>query len=552
MSLRPVSRRAVAGILAAVAATTAVACDSSGPQPAQRSSTPPQPVPSFEKQACGIRRAYLRRTVHGYFGPRSGQIAILPDQPAYMASGAGGWSHSGPWPYLQDIPLVFYGPGIIKSHPEVDRPVTMADVAPTLARLMGNEAFKPEDGQVLDEVIASGGRRVSKSPKLILTVVWDGGGWNMLDLRDDSWPNLERLMAKGVSYTNATDGSNPSVTPAVHTTLGTGEWPWKHGITGVPMRDESGEVVDSFLKGESSHFIQVPALAEQWDEANDNRALIGMVGYEPWHLGMIGKGAERPGGDRDHAGWLDIDTNEWITNPDYYELPTALPEAPGLEQNLQELDAADGQVDGAWRDKAILDDPTRLEETPAWIRYHTRGMLDMIEQEGYGQDRITDLVFTNYKQIDRVGHYFNMVSPLVDDALVTTDEMLKVITDGLDQEVGKGEWVLVVTADHGQQPDAEAIDGYGISPREIEADIRAEFGDVVRAVWPTEVFLLEDAMEQEGVTVDEIARFLGDYRLEDNTTDDTVLESGAGVFEPADKLFDMVIPAEMLETVRCS
>jgi arylsulfatase A-like enzyme len=537
--------------MAALALALAPACEPSGTTAAQRSFTPPQPVTSFQSQACGIPREYLRRTIRGYFEPRSGHIAILPKQPAYMASGAGGWSHSGPWPYLQDIPLVFYGPGIIEKHAEVDRPVTMADIAPTLAALMGDESFEAADGRVLDEVLPAGGSK-ARRPKLIVVVVWDGGGWNTLELWDDSWPNLERLMGRGVSYGRATDGSNPSVTPAVHTTLGTGAFPRKHGITGVPVRDENGEVVDSFLKGESSRFIRVPALAELWDEAHGNEALIGVVGYEPWHLGMIGKGAERPGGDKDHAAWLDIDTNEWITNPDYYTLPEALPATPGLDEYLVELDAADGQVDGAWRDKEILSDRTRWEETPAWIRYHTRGMLDMIEENGYGEDRITDLVFTNYKQIDRVGHYFNMASPLVDDALVTTDEMLDVITEGLDKEVGRGQWVLVVTADHGQQPDAEVVDGYGISPREIEADIQAEFGDVVRAVWPTEVFLLDDALEEEGVTVEEIARFLGDYRLEDNTTDEDLLENGAGVFEPNDRLFDMAIPARLLETVECS
>jgi Type I phosphodiesterase / nucleotide pyrophosphatase len=508
-------------------------------------------VPSFRAQACGLPSDYLELTKHGYFEPRSGQIAIVPRQPAYMASGAGGWSHSGPWPYLQEIPLVFFGPGILRQRAEVDRPVTMADVAPTLAALMGDRSFEAGDGRVLDEVLASEQGATSR-PKLIVTVVWDGGGWNTLHLWDHSWPNLERLMNEGVTFTHATDGSSPSVTPAVHTTLGTGDWPWKNGITGVPVRDESGEVVDSFLQGESSHFIRVPALAEQWDEANDNEALIGMVGYEPWHLGMIGQGGERTGGDQDDAAWLDIDTNDWITNPDYYTLPPSLPATKGLDDDIAQLDAADGKVDGAWRDKAILDDPSRLEETPAWVRYHTRGMLDMISDEGYGKDGITDLLFTNYKQIDRVGHYFNMASPLVDDALVTSDEELQVIIDGLDREVGKGNWVMVVTADHGQQPDAPAIDGYGISPREIEADIKAEFGDVVRAVWPTEVFLLDDAMKEQGVTVDEIARFLGAYRLEDNTSDPLQLATGAGVFEPADRLFEMAIPSGMLETVDCS
>jgi arylsulfatase A-like enzyme len=336
----------------------------------------------------------------------------------------------------------------------------------------------------------------------------------------------------------------------VHTTLGTGYFPSTHGITGVPMRDENGEVVDAFLKGESSRFIQVPTLAERWDEQNDNEALVGMLGYEPWHLGMIGKGAEKEGGDKDDAVWLDIETNEWIAN-DFYRLPPAIVETGGLEEDLEALDAADGDSDDAWRGEVPLDDVTRWEETPAFVKFHTRALMNLIEEEGYGDDRITDLLFTNYKQIDRVGHYFNMNSEFVRDALIESDRQLGELVDFLDSEVGERDYVLVVTADHGQQPDAKAIDGYGIDPREIENDLDEEFGPITRAVWPTEAFLLEDEMEERGVTVEDVARFLGDYRLVDNTQRPDMVVGGAGQFEPNSRLFDMVIPARMLPGIAC-
>ncbi|MGI8790118.1 MAG: hypothetical protein ACR2I4_04440, partial [Actinomycetota bacterium] len=63
--------------------------------------SPPHAVASFERQLCSLPQEWLERTRRGYFAPRSGQIAILPRTPAYMASGGSGWSHSGPWPYLQ-------------------------------------------------------------------------------------------------------------------------------------------------------------------------------------------------------------------------------------------------------------------------------------------------------------------------------------------------------------------------------------------------------------------------------------------------------------------
>jgi hypothetical protein len=342
------------------------------------------------------------------------------------------------------------------------------------------------------------------------------------------------------------------VTPAIHTTLGTGVFPWKHAITNIPVRDEHGTVVDAFLKGESSRFLAAPALAERWDEQTGNRALVGMVGYEPWHLGMIGQGAERPGGDKDDAAWLNIDTNQWISNASHYRLPRALVTTPGLEADLARTDAADGRVDGSWRDNHIIDQPDRVEEVPGFIDYHTRGMERMIQQEGYGADRITDLLFTNYKQIDRNGHYYNMSSDEVDDSIVESDKVLGRLPGFLNRTVGRGSWVIVVTADHGQQPDASAVDGYGINPREVESDIDDRFGDgVTRAVWPTEVFFNEDVMAKDGVSVAEIARFLYRYRLKDSTQRPDIALAGAGRFGPDDRLFQMAIPAHLIPDIAC-
>lgn len=504
------------------------------------------PVPSFEEQACSLPRAWLERTRRGYYPPRSGQISLLPKTPSYMASGGDGWSHSGPWPYLQEVPLVFYGPGAIPSLGDVDTPATTADIAPSLGRLV-NTTFPTTDGKALKEPSSTNPPR---PPRLVLTIVWDGGGWNTLDMYEGDWPNLARLMRRGISYTNATVGSSPSVTPAVHSTLGTGAYPWRAGVTGVPVRDEAGEVVDAFLKGESSRFLQLPTFAERWDEANHGRPLVGMLGYEPWHLGMIGQGAERAGGDKDDAIWLNVETNEWITNPDHYRLPGSVTSVSTLDRHLDELDIADGAVDRAWLDNDILDAPDRVEETPAFVHFHADALLNMIESEGYGEDRVTDLLFTNFKQIDRVGHYFNMASPEVHESVIATDEELGRIVEALDEVVGRGKYVVVVTADHGQQPDESAVGGYGIDPNEVERDIDAAFGPVTDAVWPTEVFLDDEGLEREDVSVDEVARWLGDYRLEDNVEDRDAIADRDELAD-VDRLFDLAIPARMLPGIEC-
>ena len=507
-------------------------------------------IASFTEQACGLPLAWLERIQRGFYEPRSGQISLLPETPAYMASGGDGWSHSGPWPYLQDVPLVFYGPGAIEEGVEVSRPVTMADVAPTIATLLRGTVTHV-DGRLLPEVGRLEELVTGPPLKLIVTIVWDGGGWNTLDLWDDSWPNLRRMMSAGVNFTEATVGSSPSVTPSVHSTLGTGVYPSTHGITGVPVRDESGAVVDSFLEGESARFLQTRTIAERWDEQTDNEALVAMIGYEPWHLGMIGQGAEAPPGDKDHAVWLTEET-EWVTNADHYSVPSAVDAAEGPEVDFDELDTSDGAADGQWR-RVPLDDPTRREETPAFVAHHGRVLEHLIADDGYGEDAITDLIFTNFKQIDRIGHYYNMASDEVRDNVAASDDVLGDFLRFLEDEVGHGRYVVVLTADHGQQPDETAVDGYGIDPNEVERDIDAHFGGhIARAVWPTEVFLLEAEMNRLDVSAEDVARFLADYRLRDNATSPSHRAEGAGRFEPTDRLFEMAIPAAMLPEIDCS
>jgi hypothetical protein len=237
--------------------------------------------------------------------------------------------------------------------------------------------------------------------------------------------------------------------------------------------------------------------------------------------------------------------------PHHYRLPPAIANSQGLARDLRATDAADGRVDGAWRDNAILDDPARVEELPGFIYYHARALKNLISREGYGSDHIADLLFTNFKQIDRDGHYYNMASPEVRDTVVASDDVLGDLVAYLDAHVGRGKYLVVFTADHGQQPDENAIDGYGIDPNEVERDLQEEFGPIVRGVWPTEVFLYRDVMKERGVTIGEVARWLADYRLRDNTIRPDFALLGAGRFDPGDRLFSLAVPSDTFASIRC-
>ena len=158
----------------------AASCTSSGGAPARTGSqtgtavtgstgsqTPAEPAPrALEKAACGLPHDQLLRVWRGTDPQRSGQIVVIPQEPNFLGSN---FPHSGPWDYLQDVPLLFYGPGVIPALGSVNRPATLADVAPTQAALLGYD-FPQVDGHALPEIDAP-----AIPPKLIVTLVWDAG-----------------------------------------------------------------------------------------------------------------------------------------------------------------------------------------------------------------------------------------------------------------------------------------------------------------------------------------------------------------------------------------
>jgi hypothetical protein len=470
----------------------------------------------------------------------------------FASGGFTGTTHSGVWDYLQEVPLVLYGPGFIKSQGEIglNRPVTVGDLAPTQAELL-HKALGPEtSGTPLTEALVPGSRR-SRRPKLVVTVVWDGGGWNVLRRWPNSWPFLRKLMDRGTSVVGATVGSSPSVTAAVHATIGTGTVPNHHGIVDSQMRVK-GHVSESWRYGPPDD-LMVPTLADLYDRQTDNRAKVGMVAYRRWHLGMIGHGSFLRGGDRDVAVMFRRDSR-LLSPPKWYSMPPYLREVRGWRRDTALVDTADGQLDSRWRNHDVIGDRRDLLDSPAWLLYQTRIIKALVQNEHFGRDRVGDLLYTNYKQIDLLGHTYNMLNVEVADALRYSDLALKRLVGFLDGEIGRENWVLAFTADHGQQPNARSVRGWPISTSELESDLGSRFEgtDGVVEKWrPSGVWLDRKRMRQSGLTPEDMSSFLSGYTVEDNASKGEDIppsyESRAD-----DRVFAAVFPGDwMSEVSRC-
>lgn len=471
----------------------------------------------FERLACSVPPLLLERTLRGYRPDRAGEIQILPEEPDFV--GHGGLPHSGPWDYISQVPLVWYGPGHVPAVGEISRRVTLADVAPTQGALVGFD-FDAPDGEPLGEVLRGD---AATRPAVVVLVVWDGAGSAVLAEHPDAWPNLRGLMDDGVAYTRAEVGSSPPSTAQIHATLGTGAFSRTHGL--IAHRFRIGEeLVDPWAAG--PRYLVRPTLADLYDLSTDNRAAVAVSATVAIHLGMVGHGTLWGGGDadvvvlreREGAATLGAEGDFWNLTSNvapWFFFPQYVNDLPPVLTYAEPVDRLDGRQDGRWRELEIDSDAAHHGfRTPARIPYQTRVVEELLRNEGFGDDDVPDLLFVNYKLIDEIGHVNSMNSVEMEDAIRAEDANLPALVEVLDREVGEGRWVMALTADHGHTPDPEVSGASALAPTDIGTLLRARFdtdGDdvsIVELVQPTTIFLDEAELAEEGATTFDVADYL--------------------------------------------
>ncbi|HEY7282610.1 MAG TPA: alkaline phosphatase family protein [Actinomycetota bacterium] len=519
-----ISRRAfLKGAAAAPLAMYLASCTSGGGHPRTPvpgttgagiefpTATPPAQLPP---EAEAILKAtpgpVLERVYQGFLPGMSGDVVTVPLGYNYFD---GGISHSTPWPYTQHVPMVWYGPGIVPKRGRIEREVTSADQAPTLAALTGFTDFQAPDGTAMEEVIAPG----APKPKLIVTLVWDAGGMYVLGLWPKNWPNLHRLMSEGVSYANATVGSAPSSTAPVHATMGTGAYPRRHGILDNVQRFSDGSVKDPWAPGPVAMLL--PTFADHYGAEMGDKVEVGLFATLAWHLGMMGTSTAFQGGKRQLAvlrekgGGRGAEGVTWGLSPtqaEFYRFPDYVNDFPTVTSYWQVADAADGILDGKWRGHDYQDLRGGFD-SPARIPYQTRALLEVMKREGFGQHEGTDLMFVNYKLIDEIGHLFTASSQEMGDCVKAQDAALPGFIQFLDAHVGKGQWVLLITADHGHSAARTVSGGYNIKVEAVQRHLDSSFPSgnrkdpVVSRVRPGWSFVDVDEMQRKDFSLEEIA-----------------------------------------------
>ena len=510
-------------------------------------------------EACRVPLELLVRAAHGHRADRSGDIDILPAEPDFV--GHGGLPHSGPWDYVGKVPMLWYGPGYIRAQGSVPRTVTLADIAPTQGALV-RYPFAAPDGEVMHEALVPEAERPDEPPRLVVVVVWDGAGRNVLSTWPNAWPELTKLIDGGTWYEHAEVGSSPPSTAQIHATIGTGAFSKHHGLVAHQFRI-GNRLATPWEAGPA--YLMLPTFADLYDRANGNRPLVGTLATVAIQLGMMGHGSFWGGGDQDiavlreleGAATLGAEGLSWnLTKPvqPYYRVPSYVNDLPPITEYYDEVDLLDGRADGMWHELHLSE--ANVEEalrTPARIPWQTRLVQEVIDREGFGADDTPDLLFVNYKLIDEVGHQDSMNSVQMRDSVRSQDADLPELVDMLNDQVGEGRWVMALTADHGHTPDPTVTDATVISPILVADAIQARFdhdGDDVRIVeftQPTHVFIDRDELREQGATLEEVAAYL--LTLTKGQLQSPDFPAPPGVEdEPA---FLAAYPSAMLEELPC-
>jgi hypothetical protein len=236
---------------------------------------------------CPLPDGLKTLIANGFYEGRSPDVVGVGATP--VAGGGGGRAEAPtPWPGTDPppdvhVPLAFLGTGV---DPTVALPeqLTLDRIAPTLAEILGFRRPHPDVRSGLSITGLASGKR----PRLVLEVVWTGGGTPELEADPAASAAWGRLTAHGAAAsTRATTGSLPLDPVASLTTIGTGGPPSEHGVTGRLIRDDQSRVVVPWSE-EAPNPSVIAALPDDLVARSDPTTKVGAVLPASVDRGIVG------------------------------------------------------------------------------------------------------------------------------------------------------------------------------------------------------------------------------------------------------------------------
>lgn len=401
-------------------------------------------------------------------------------------------------------------------------------------------------------------------PKLVVGIVVDQMRWDYLYRYQKRYTDggFKRLLGEGFSCENTMIPYVPSVTAIGHTCIYTGSVPSIHGIAGNNFVKEGKKVYctdDDSVKpvGTTSEAalmsprnLWVSTIGDEMKIASNGRAKV--VGVALKDRASILPAGHNPNG----AFWFDDQTGCFITSSYYMDrlpkwveafngkrLPeqylsqkwnTLYPKNTYTESTTDENEYENGIREGV---KATL--PLNLPELYkkygyGIIRNTPFGnslTLDMakaaIDGEQLGADDETDLLAVSCSSTDYIGHQVGTHAIETEDTYLRLDKAIADFLAYLDSKVGKGNYLVFLSADHGAMNNAAFLQDRRIPAGSWNASATAkklnqvlakeypEAGDIVKTVMNYQVFFNRDVIKSKQLDFDNIKQTVVNVLKED-------------------------------------
>ena len=348
---------------------------------------------------------------------------------------------------------------------------------------------------------------VAAKPKLVVLISVDQMRGDYIDRFQHQWTKgLKRLVAEGAWFRQADYPYYNTVTCAGHASISTGTAPAVHGMVLnrwwerdnsrlVNCTDDDDEQLITYgapVTGVGSSARHLMTLS---DEMRIQSLLPRVVSISLKARSAINLGGHHP----DAVIWLDEDHGEWVTSTAFGQTTTpyfadyiakhplsqemgrvwdrSLPKDrylyDGSPQERQKtalvtqafphiVKGDSSEVGGAFTDA--------WESSPysdAYLAGLAGAALDALK---LGRGPGIDYLGISFSALDEVGHDFGQDSHEVQDVLIHLDRELGLLLDKLDRDIGKGHYVLGLTADHGVAPVPERVKAQGFDAGRINIE----------------------------------------------------------------------------------
>ena len=348
--------------------------------------------------------------------------------------------------------------------------------------------------------VATGNSAALPPPKLLVFLVVDGlPQRQLMGLRDQLAPDgFARFLDRGTWFANAHYGHAFTVTAAGHATMLTGAHPsrtgiigneWRNPETGVPVYNTEdlgatyiGHATKAF-DGTSPKNLKVQTVGDVLRAVSPASKVIGISGKDRgailpagksgvayMYMAASGNFASTTHYMAQHPAWVDAYQAskpadryfraQWTPLLSEVAYARSLPDnqpwfGPGGGALPMAMSAAADATPGLTFYNRVMRSPFGDALTLDFARAAVAG-------EQLGLRGATDILAVSLSSHDYINHAYSAESRLSHDHLLQLDRLLQQFFADLDKTVGKGNYVAMLTADHGFMPAPDVSSAQGL------------------------------------------------------------------------------------------